>query len=63
MLAKQDIPFWVDMGVVAAFSLVIYVWASRVAMPSSFVHAVEQVTDREAAVGEVISDAEATSLA
>ena len=63
LLAKQTIPFWVDLGVVAVFALVIYYWASRVAMPSSFVHAVEKVTDREAAVGEVLSDAEATSVA
>jgi len=63
LLAKQDIPFWVDLGVVAVFALVIFYWASRVAMPAAFVRAVEQVTDREAAVGEVLSDAEATSIA
>jgi amino acid transporter len=63
LLAKQDIPFWVDLGVVAVFALVIYYWASRVAMPTSFVHAVERVTDREAGLGEDLSDAQASSLA
>ena len=63
LLAKQDIPFWVDLGVVAVFSLVIYVWASRVAMSTEFVRKVEAVTDREARVGQIISDAEATSVA
>jgi hypothetical protein len=63
LLAKQDIPFWVDLGVVAAFALVIYYWASRVAMPTEFVRAVETVTDREAAVGEILPDAQATSVA
>jgi len=32
-------------------------------MPSLFVHAVERVTDREAGVGQPLSDAEATSIA
>ncbi|MBV9806406.1 MAG: APC family permease, partial [Solirubrobacterales bacterium] len=63
LLAKQDIPFWVDLGVVAVFALVIYYWAARVAMPTEFVRAVETVTDREAAIGEVIPDAQATSVA
>ncbi len=61
LLAKQTIPFWVDLGVVAVFALVIYYWAARVAMPTSFVRAVEAVTDREAAVGELLPDAQATS--
>jgi len=55
LLAQQDIPFWVDLGVVAAFSLVIYYWAARVAMPTEFVHAVEAVTDREAHVPDIVA--------
>jgi len=58
LLAKQDIPFWVDMGVVAVWSLVIYFWAARVAMPGSFVKAVEAVTDKEAHLPDfVVADA------
>jgi hypothetical protein len=62
LLAKQTIPFWVDLGVVAVFALVIFYWAGRVAMSSEFVRAVEAVTDREIASGQLISDAQATSV-
>ncbi len=63
LLAKQDIPFWVDMGVVAVWSLVIYVWASRVAMPTEFVKAVEAVTDKEAHIPDAVAVDHAASVA
>ena len=51
LLAKQDIPFWVDLGVVAVFSLVIYYFAVSLAMPTEFVRAAEAAADRESQLG------------
>jgi amino acid transporter len=57
LLAKQDIPFWVDMGVVAAFALVIYYFAASLAMPTEFVRAADVAVDAEAHVGELLAEA------
>jgi amino acid transporter len=48
LLAKQTIPFWVDMGVVAVFSLAIYFFAVSLAMPTEFIRAAEAAADAEA---------------
>ncbi|MBV8989929.1 MAG: APC family permease, partial [Solirubrobacterales bacterium] len=39
LLAKLTIPFWVDLGAIAVFSLVIYYLAIRVSQPQAFVTA------------------------
>jgi amino acid transporter len=57
LLAKQDIPFWVDMGVVAAFALAIYYFAVSLAMPTEFVKAADAAVDAEAHVGELLAEA------
>jgi len=59
LLAKQTLPFWVDMGVVAAFSLAIYYFAVSLAMPTEFVRAAEAAADAEAHVGELLAEAPA----
>ena len=51
LLAKQTIPFWVDLGVVAAFSLAIYYFAVSLAMPTEFVRAAEAAADKESQLG------------
>jgi amino acid transporter len=63
LLAKQDIPFWVDLGVVAVFSLVIYYWAARVAMPTEYVREAVKVADEEANVGELLAETPAATIA
>jgi amino acid transporter len=57
LLAKQDIPFWVDMGVVAAFALAVYYLAARLAMPTEFVRAADVAVDAEAHVGDLLAEA------
>jgi amino acid transporter len=57
LLAKQTIPFWVDLGVVAVFSLVIFYMAVNLAMPHEFVRAADAVVDAEAHVGDLLADA------
>ena len=59
LLAKQTLPFWVDMAVVAAFSLAIYYFAVSLAMPTEFVRAAEAAADAEAHVGELLAEAPA----
>ena len=54
LLAKQTIPFWVDLGVVAVFGLAIYYFAVSLAMPTEFVHAADAVVDAEAHVGDLL---------
>jgi amino acid transporter len=63
LLAKQDIPFWVDLGVVAVFSLVIYYWAARVAMPQEYVQEAVKVADEEANLGDLLAEYEGTAVA
>jgi amino acid transporter len=53
LLAQQDIPFWVDLGVVAVFSLAIFFLAESLAMPTEFIRKAEAAADREAHVGDV----------
>ena len=62
LLAKQDIPFWVDLGVVAVFSLVIYYWAARVAMPTEYVRKAVEVVDEEANLVELSADKGALTI-
>ncbi len=57
LLAKQTIPFWVDLGVVAVFSLAIYYFAVSLAMPTEFVRAADAVVDAEAHVGDLLAEA------
>jgi amino acid transporter len=52
LLAKQDIPFWVDLGVIAVFSLAIFFLAERLAMPTEFVRKAEAAADREARLAD-----------
>lgn len=63
LLAKQDIPFWVDLGVVAVFSLVIYYWAARVAMSTEYVQEAVKVADEEANLGELLAETPAATVA
>jgi amino acid transporter len=63
LLAKQDIPFWVDLGVVAVFSLVIYYWAARVAMPTEYVQEAVKVADDEANLGDLLAQYEGAPVA
>ena len=63
LLAKQDIPFWIDLLVVAAFSLVIYYWAARVAMPREYVAQAVKVADEEAHIGDLLAHAPEPTIA
>ena len=63
LLAKQDIPFWVDLGVVAAWSLVIYFWAAHVAMPTEYVKQAVEVVDEEANLAALTQEHEAAPVA
>jgi amino acid transporter len=55
LLAKQTIPFWVDLGVIAVFSLAIYYFAVSLAMPTSFVRAAEAAADQEAHIPDELT--------
>ncbi|MBV9943361.1 MAG: hypothetical protein JO262_14655, partial [Solirubrobacterales bacterium] len=57
LLAKQYIPFWVDLGVVAVFSLAIYYLAARLAMPSEFVREADVAIDSEVQVADLLAEA------
>ena len=63
LLAKQDIPFWTDLIVVAAWSLVIYYWAARVAMPTEYVKQAVEVVDEEANLAALTQQHEAAPVA
>ena len=55
--AKQTIPFWWDMVAVAAFSLVIYYLASRLAESPEYVAQAVALADEEINLGDVTGDA------
>ncbi len=57
LLAKQTIPFWVDMGIIAVFALAIFYFAVSLAMPTEFVRAADAVVDSEAHVGNLLAEA------
>ena len=63
LLAQQDIPFWVDLLVVAVFSLVIYYWAAAVAMPTEYVRKAVEVVDEEAHIGDLLAEHPAATVA
>ncbi len=52
LLAKQTIPFWVDLGVIAVFSLAIFYAAVHFSQPSDYVQRAIAVVEEEMAVEE-----------
>jgi amino acid transporter len=55
--AKQTIPFWWDLVIVAAFSLVIYYTAARLAEPQEYVAQAVALADEEINLGDVTGSA------
>ncbi len=57
LLGQQTIPFWWDLVVIAAFSLVIYYMAARLAESPEYVARAVAVADEEINLGQAMGDA------